>query len=64
MRVARPADAGETSIVELLTKNTVSFAQIFDHLQLSLIHPSGYRDQRKPEWITARHLVIIYVRPV
>ncbi|HKD05779.1 MAG TPA: hypothetical protein VKB79_07750 [Bryobacteraceae bacterium] len=37
----------------------VFFAQVLDHLQLALIHPSGYRDQHKPEWIKAWHLAII-----
>jgi hypothetical protein len=54
----------QTPVAELLTKNAVFLAQVFDHLELALIHPSGNRDQHKPEWIKARHLVIIYVLPV
>jgi hypothetical protein len=53
----------KTPVAELLTKNADFFAQIFDHLQLALIHPSGYRDQHKSEWLKARHLVIIYAIP-
>jgi hypothetical protein len=54
----------QSPVAELLTKNAVFLAQIFDHFQLAVIHPSGHRDQHKPEWIKARHLVIIYVLPV
>jgi hypothetical protein len=32
-------------------KDTVLFAQVFDHLKLALIHPSGKGDQKKPERI-------------
>ena len=53
----------QTPNAELLTKNTLFFAEIFDHLQLAQIHPSGNGDQQKPEWIKVRHLVIIYAIP-
>jgi hypothetical protein len=41
----------QTSIAELFVKDTVLFAQVFDHLKLALIHPSGKGDQKKPERI-------------
>jgi hypothetical protein len=39
----------QTSIAELFAKDTVLFAQVFDHLKLAFIHPSGKGDQEKPE---------------
>jgi hypothetical protein len=41
----------QTSIAELFAKDTVLFAQVFDHLKLAFIHPSGKGDQKKPERI-------------
>lgn len=41
----------QTSIAELFAKDTVLFAQVFDHLKLAFIHPSGKGDQEKPERI-------------
>jgi len=39
----------QTSITELFAKDTVLLPQVFDHVHLALIHPSGNRDQQKPE---------------
>ena len=36
---------------ELLTKHPVLLTQIFDHLKLALIHPTGNTDYNKLEWI-------------
>jgi hypothetical protein len=35
----------------LLAKNAVLLAQVIDHLQLTLVHPTGDGDQHEPEWI-------------
>ena len=45
-------------LAELLTQHPVLLAQVFDHLKLALIHPSGNSDQDKLKWIqNGRHLV-------
>jgi hypothetical protein len=50
----------QTSIAELFPKDTVLPAQVLDHLKLALIHPSGKRDQEKPERIEdCRHVVAL-----
>jgi hypothetical protein len=42
----------------LFAKDTVLFADVFDHVQLSLVYPSGNSNQCEPEWIqNGRHLV-------
>ena len=60
-RQPTPLIVGEpqASLAELFAQNTVLLAQVFNHLKLALIHPSGHSDQQKPEWIEdRRHLVI------
>src|SRR4051812_10311196 len=45
-------------LAELLTQHPVLLAQVFDHLKLALIHPTGNSDQDKAEWIqNGRHLL-------
>src|SRR6516162_5764302 len=36
---------------ELFSKHPILLAQIFNDLQLTVVHPPGYGDQRKPEWV-------------
>jgi hypothetical protein len=40
-----------SSVSELLTQDAVLFAQAVDHLQLTLVHPPGNRDEDEPERI-------------
>lgn len=43
---------------KLFQEDSIFFAQVFDHLQLALVHPAGDHDQEEPEWIQQfRHLV-------
>jgi hypothetical protein len=35
----------QTSFAQLFSKNEVFLSQVFDHLELALIHPSGSGDQ-------------------
>ena len=52
----------QPSFTQLFAQNTVLLAQVFDHLKLALIHPSGNSDQYKPEWIEDnRHRVYCYI---
>ena len=41
----------EPSSSELLSKHAVLFAKVSDHLELTLVHPSGNGDQDEPERI-------------
>src|SRR5215831_5042699 len=36
---------------ELLAKHPILLAQIFNDLQLPVVHPPGDGDQQKPEWV-------------
>src|SRR5215469_7572327 len=36
---------------ELFSKHPILLAQIFNDLQLALVHPPGDGDQQKPEWV-------------
>jgi hypothetical protein len=49
----------QASFAQLFAQNTILLAQVFDHLKLTMIHPSGHSDQYEPEWIEDnRHLRI------
>ncbi len=48
----------QAPVAELFAKNTVLLPQVFDHLKLALIHPSGNSDQDKLKRIqNGRHRV-------
>src|SRR6516164_8106284 len=36
---------------ELFSQHPILFAEIFNDLQLAVIHPPGDSDQHKPEWV-------------
>jgi hypothetical protein len=36
---------------ELFSKHPILLAQIFNDLQLAVVHPPGDGDQQKPEWV-------------
>jgi hypothetical protein len=38
-------------ITELLAQHAILLAEIFEHLLLGLVNPSGYCDEQEPEWI-------------
>jgi len=48
----------QAPLAQLFAKDTILFAQVFDYGILSLLHPSGKRDHKKPERIAGcRHVV-------
>jgi hypothetical protein len=52
----------QPSTAELFAKDAVLFAQVLDHVQLAVIHPSGKRDQEKTERIEGcRHVVAFII---
>lgn len=38
-------------VTELLSQHPILLAQIFNDLQLAVVHPPGDGDQQKPEWV-------------
>src|SRR5215469_1957617 len=38
-------------ITELFSKHPILLAEIFNDLQLAVVHPPGDSDQQKPEWV-------------
>jgi hypothetical protein len=41
----------ESPFPQLLTQDAILFAQVFDDVRLTLVHPAGNRDQHKPQRI-------------
>ena len=40
----------ESASAKLLAENTILLSEVVNRLQLPVVHPSGERDQHKPEW--------------
>lgn len=41
----------QAAIPALLTQHSILLLEVIDRLQLALVYPASYRDQKKAEWI-------------